>query len=71
MWVFIPTSDGRWAVGFFTPSGTWQAEGNAHSNKDNAASRVNYLNGGPDENRIQELRNAIIELGDIISKHRL
>lgn len=64
MWVYKQIREGsRWlyTVGYYAPDGDWVAESD-HSAKENAASRVNYLNGGSDENRIQEVRNAILEV---------
>lgn len=48
MWVYKPTdaSDGTgWVVGFFCPDGTWVADG-VYDDREKAAARVNYLNGG-------------------------
>lgn len=44
MWVYRLVSD-RYEVGYFTPNGEWFAESSYESRND-AAARVNYLNGG-------------------------
>lgn len=46
MWVYRPDTCGdRWLVGFFYPDGGWFTE-SSFDEKDKAAARVNYLNGG-------------------------
>jgi hypothetical protein len=46
MWVFEHRKDDRiFVVGFYTPDGQWCTE-STHNNRDSAARRVNYLNGG-------------------------
>lgn len=34
-----------WTVGFYKPDGKWEPESD-HSSEEEAAARVNYLNGG-------------------------
>lgn len=45
MWVYKPLDGGKWVVGFYQPDGTWMADGEFDT-RDQAAARVNYLNGG-------------------------
>lgn len=45
MWVYRPTEDGKWQVGFFYPDGQWFTE-SVYDDKDKAAMRVNWLGGG-------------------------
>lgn len=45
MYVYQPSDDGKWVVGFFCPDGTWVSEG-VFDNQEAAAARVNWLNGG-------------------------
>lgn len=47
MWVYRPSEDGDWLVGFFYPDGCWFTE-SKFQDKDQAAARVNWLNGGSD-----------------------
>ena len=60
MWVYQKTESDLWTVGFFSPNGTWYTDIDCDS-QDNAAARVNYLNGGVNESTLQEIRNAILE----------
>jgi hypothetical protein len=45
MYVYIETEPGLWTVGFYTPDGKWIPESD-HSEREDAAKRVAYLNGG-------------------------
>lgn len=48
MWVYRPDENSdheRWIVGFFYPDGGWFTEA-TFDNKEQAAARVNWLNGG-------------------------
>lgn len=45
MWVFFETEPNLWTVGFYSPNGAWNSESD-HDNKQAAAERVHYLNGG-------------------------
>lgn len=45
MYVYIQSEPGLWTVGFYDPSGEFQPEGD-YENKEEAARRVHYLNGG-------------------------
>lgn len=44
-WVFLRSEPGLWTVGFYDASGEWQPEGD-YDDKEAAAKRVNFLNGG-------------------------
>ena len=48
MYVYIESEHNAWGslytVGFYNPSGKWIPESD-HDNKEDAAKRVNYLNG--------------------------
>ncbi len=44
-YVYRQTEATLWTVGYYTPSGEWEPESD-HSSRDEAASRVSYLNGG-------------------------
>lgn len=44
MWVYI-TLNNTYVVGFFAPDGEWYPESN-HGEREEAARRVHYLNGG-------------------------
>jgi len=47
-WIYIQSETGQhplWTVGFYDPDGDFQPESD-HDKKEEAAERVNYLNGG-------------------------
>lgn len=44
-YVYIRSERDLYTVGFFRPNGEWEAESD-HETKDQAATRVHYLNGG-------------------------
>ena len=44
-YVYQSFERGLWTVGFYDPSGKWHAESD-HDDPEEAAKRVNYLNGG-------------------------
>lgn len=46
-YVYIRTEPSLWTVGHYAPNGKWIAESN-HSNTEDAANRVAYLNGDSD-----------------------
>lgn len=48
MYIYIRSEPGLYTVGFYDPSGKWQPESD-HANKEEAAKRVHYLNGGKEE----------------------
>lgn len=45
MYVYIQSEPKLWTVGFYDPNGTWHADTD-WDDKEDAAKRVNYLNGG-------------------------
>lgn len=45
MYVYRKTEPQLWTVGYYTPSGAWEPESD-HDNRDDAAARCHYLNGG-------------------------
>jgi hypothetical protein len=45
MYVYVESEPGLWTVGFYEPSGRWQAESD-HRSAAEAAERVAWLNGG-------------------------
>lgn len=46
MWVYIHSDVNLWTVGFYDPNGNYQTDSD-HSDREEAAKRVHYLNGGP------------------------
>ena len=46
-YIYIRTEPQVWTVGFYKPSGEFEPESD-HEYKENAALRVNFLNGGVD-----------------------
>jgi hypothetical protein len=44
-YVYIKSEQSLWTVGFYNPNGEWNPESD-HGSTDEAAKRVNYLNGG-------------------------
>lgn len=51
LWVYMPNTTGEWAVGFFKPDGDFVSI-KCCKYEDEAATRVNYLNGGAGKNGI-------------------
>lgn len=47
MWVYRPTVDDKWQVGFFYPDGQWFTE-SVFDDQAKASARVRWLNGGSD-----------------------
>ena len=47
-YVYIQTESGLWTVGFYRPDGSWEPESD-YSDKEEAAKRVHWLNGGKEE----------------------
>lgn len=45
VWVYIRSEPGLWTVGFYAPNGTWHTDSD-HDDRDQAAARCHYLNGG-------------------------
>ena len=44
-WVYKKTEESLWTVGFYNPDGKFEPESD-HDNREEAAKRVHYLNGG-------------------------
>jgi len=44
-YVYVKSEERLWTVGYYTPSGNWMPESD-HNNREDAAARVSYLNGG-------------------------
>jgi hypothetical protein len=44
-WVYLRSEPGLWTVGFYDPAGKWHPESD-YSDREQAAARVRYLNGG-------------------------
>lgn len=44
-WVYIQSEPRLWTVGFYKPSGDFEPDSD-HSDRDEAAHRAHYLNGG-------------------------
>lgn len=44
-WVYIQSEPCLYTVGFYAPDGEWHTDSD-HANRDEAAKRVHYLNGG-------------------------
>ena len=49
MYVYIESERGVWTVGFYNPKGVWHPESD-HEDRESAAERVHYLNGGGRKN---------------------
>lgn len=45
MWVYRKVAEGKFVVGFFSPSGDWYVD-TEYSDRERAAERVRYLMGG-------------------------
>ncbi len=45
MYVYIKSESNLWTVGFYDPDGFFKTESD-HHNREDAARRVHYLNGG-------------------------
>lgn len=44
-WVYIESEHNLYTVGFYDPAGVWHSDSD-HSDREEAATRVHYLNGG-------------------------
>lgn len=44
-YVYVQTESSLWTVGFYDPNGKWHSDSD-HNNREAAAARVAYLNGG-------------------------
>lgn len=47
-YVYIRSEPGLYTVGFYDPKGIWHSESD-HNDREEAAKRVRFLNGGKDE----------------------
>jgi hypothetical protein len=45
MYVYIESEHNFWTVGFYDPKGAWHPDSD-HDNREEAAKRVRFLNGG-------------------------
>jgi hypothetical protein len=63
-YVYIRSEPGLWTVGFYDPAGDWQPESD-HGSTDAAAQRVAFLNGGPQPQLVEALRECSEYLHDI------
>lgn len=54
MYVYIMPEPGLFTVGFFSPDSHWHPDSD-HSSREEAASRVAYLNGRPIDNDCDEI----------------
>ena len=61
MYVYIE-SDDRYEVGFYTPKGKWVVESD-HKTAEQAAKRVNYLNGGSSDDVVNAINAAALSTG--------
>ena len=53
MYVYLHSEAKLWTVGFYKPDGEWMPEGD-YDTPEEAATRVNYLNGGHGDNLAEE-----------------
>jgi hypothetical protein len=51
-YVYIQSEPGLWTVGFYTPDCKFNPESD-WDNREDAAKRVHYLNGGNDNNKLK------------------
>lgn len=45
MYVYLQSEPELWTVGFYAPDGKWHSDSD-HNDREEAAKRVHYLNGG-------------------------
>lgn len=53
-WVYKQSEPALWTVGFYKPDGTFEPESD-HDSAEDAAQRVNYLNGGKGEEYVNQI----------------
>jgi len=58
MYVYIQSESGLWTVGFYSPEGKWNPESD-HPSKEEAASRVHWLNGGEIEPVVIQQKDSV------------
>lgn len=59
MYVYIQTEKTLWTVGFYAPDGKWHSESD-HGNKNDAAERVHWLNGGKSDEELSPYQAQMI-----------
>jgi hypothetical protein len=47
-WIYIKSEPGLYTVGFYAPDGEWHPDSD-HTDREEAAKRVHYLNGGKEQ----------------------
>jgi hypothetical protein len=62
-YLYIKSANGLYTVGFYRPDGSWEAESDFES-IEQAAARINYLNGG-----LGESLESLVRALEAISKH--
>lgn len=65
MYVYIQSEPSLWTVGFYSPDGEWMSESD-HGNKEDAANRVHWLNGGTYP--LKSNHSGFLNLSDIASE---
>ena len=65
MYVYIKSEPGLWTVGFYSPDGQWHSDSD-HGDREEAARRVHYLNGGQEKEK--EEINPYLLSGDELVK---
>jgi hypothetical protein len=55
MWVYIKSEPGLWTVGFYAPDGKWNTDSD-WDDRERAAERVHYLNGGEKDQLLEIAR---------------
>jgi hypothetical protein len=60
-YVYIKSEVDLYTVGFYTPTGEWEPESDWGTTEE-AADRVNWLNGGNSRKEIRELKQYIVDL---------
>jgi hypothetical protein len=68
MYVYIRSEPGLWTVGFYRPDGTWESESD-HTDKQQAAERVAWLNGSRAELPTEADIQAALDFGKTAEQH--
>ena len=68
MYIYERSEPGLYTVGFYDPSGKWHSDSD-HADRQDAAARVNYLNGGGNIDLISLLETVLkyLEHPDVVS----